>query len=212
MSVMRVISRRRARRAVVTAALLLACAGTATATESGRAERLYTKGLAELHDGHNDAAIALFQQAVAADPNDIHGIYYRGLGYGHVGRYVDAVADLRKVVAANDPARSARMGLQVLAAHLGLREAADLANKIVDIGIVRAKDREVVPVAGGNSALFELDLDARCRSPDPKRQRVSAAIKTHDGDRWRRFGQLRVAGEPRDPAIRAAIAQHDRVE
>lgn len=87
------------------AALLLAAslAGTAEATEGGRAERLYTKGLAELHAGHRDAAVALFQQAVDADPDDIHGLYYRALGYGHLGRFEDAVTDLKKVVAADNP-------------------------------------------------------------------------------------------------------------
>jgi Flp pilus assembly protein TadD len=90
---------------IVGAVLIAAVLATpALATERGRAERLYTKGLAELHAGRTDAALALFDQAVAADPKDVHGLYYRALGYGHAGRYEAAVTDLRVVVAANDPA------------------------------------------------------------------------------------------------------------
>lgn len=100
-------SSRARRRAVLCAGLLavFACAAVpaAHASERGRAERLYTKGLGELHDGHDDAAIALFQQAVTEDPKDMHALYYRGLGYGRAGRYEEAVADLKVVVAAGDP-------------------------------------------------------------------------------------------------------------
>lgn len=92
-------------RVLVAAALLLACvtATSAGATERGRSERLYTKGLAELHAGRTDAALALFEQAVVADPADVRSLYYRALGYGHAGRFEEAVTDLQKVVAANDP-------------------------------------------------------------------------------------------------------------
>ncbi|HXC51113.1 MAG TPA: tetratricopeptide repeat protein [Candidatus Limnocylindrales bacterium] len=84
-------------------AFAVSLAAPAHASERGKAERLYTKGLAELHAGRTDTAIALFQQAVADDPNDIRALYYRGLGYGHAGRYDEAVVDLRRVVAAADP-------------------------------------------------------------------------------------------------------------
>ena len=98
------------RAAVTVAAALVALtaiaisAGTAGASDEGRSERLYTKGLAEMHAGRTEAALALFQQAVTSDPNDIRALYYRALGYGHAGRYEEAAADLRRVVAANDPA------------------------------------------------------------------------------------------------------------
>jgi tetratricopeptide (TPR) repeat protein len=85
------------------AALACVVAPAAEASERGRAERLYSRGLGELHDGHHDAAIALFQQAVAEDPKDMRALYYRGLGYGRAGRYEESVADLRAVVAAGDP-------------------------------------------------------------------------------------------------------------
>lgn len=91
--------------AVVAAALMfLVGASVGHTSENGRAERLYTKGLAELHAGHREAAVALFEQAVEADPTDAHSLYYRALGYGHLGQYEKAVADLQKVVEADDPA------------------------------------------------------------------------------------------------------------
>jgi len=91
-------------RCLVAAAIATAClaASTADASPDGRAERLYTKGLAELHAGHTDAALALFNQAVATDPKDVHSLYYRALGYGRAGRYEEAVVDLKVVVAADD--------------------------------------------------------------------------------------------------------------
>lgn len=96
----------RVRFGLIAAAMAMTCVAAtyAAASESGKAERLYTKGLSELHAGHTDAALALFNQAVAADPKDIRSLYYRGLGYGHAGRYEEAVVDLKVVVAANDPA------------------------------------------------------------------------------------------------------------
>lgn len=87
--------------AALAAALLSPAA--AQASDAGKAERYYSKGLAELHAGHAEAAMALFQKAVEADPNDVRGLYYRGLGYGRAGHYAEAAADLEKVVAAGDP-------------------------------------------------------------------------------------------------------------
>jgi tetratricopeptide (TPR) repeat protein len=89
--------------ALATVLVVAALASPSAASERGKAERLYTKGLAELHAGNDAAAIDLFDQAVAADPKDVRGLYYRALGNGHLGRYEDAVNDLRIVVAANDP-------------------------------------------------------------------------------------------------------------
>jgi Tfp pilus assembly protein PilF len=83
--------------------LALAVAAPSFASEKGNAERLYTRGLAEMHAGHDAAALALFQQAVTADPKDVHALYYRALGYGHAGQYKEAAADLKIVVAAGDP-------------------------------------------------------------------------------------------------------------
>lgn len=89
--------------AFLAAGLVCVAAPSAHATAGGRAERLYTKGLGELHAGHNDAAIALFQQAVAENPKDMHALYYRGLGYGRAGRWQEAADDLQVVVASGDP-------------------------------------------------------------------------------------------------------------
>jgi len=163
------------RRTVVAAALLLTCfvATQAGASERGRAERLYTKGLAELHAGHTDAALALFEQAVVADPKDVHGLYYRALGYGHAGRYENAVVDLKVVVAADDPSidrdrlelgyalyRLDRYDEAVVELEIASREGRSAGEATMMLGIVETRR--------GNHDAARAAL-ARVETLDPKR-------------------------------------------
>lgn len=107
------------RAAVLAAFLALAAASTtvpfspvsAFAAESGRCERLYTRGLDELHSGRAEAALALFEEAVTADPGDMSALYYRGLGFGRLERYAEAATDLAQVAAKAPRIERARLEL-----------------------------------------------------------------------------------------------------
>jgi tetratricopeptide (TPR) repeat protein len=110
---------RNRRAAMLVVILALAAASTtvpfsarsAFAAESGRCERLYTRGLDALHAGRGEEALALFQEAVAADPGDGSALYYRGLGFGRLGRYTEAATDLEQVVAKAPRIERARLEL-----------------------------------------------------------------------------------------------------
>ncbi len=62
---------------------------------SERSERLYTRGLVELHAGRVQESLTLFDRAVQADPNDAYALYYRGVARGRVGDREGGIADLQ---------------------------------------------------------------------------------------------------------------------
>jgi Tfp pilus assembly protein PilF len=76
---------------------LLHC-GLAGASE--QSTRLSSRGLVELHAGHYSEALALFDQAVAADPNDVYARYYRAVTRGRLHDLEGAITDLRAALAA----------------------------------------------------------------------------------------------------------------
>jgi tetratricopeptide (TPR) repeat protein len=65
---------------------------------SEQSELLYSKGLVEFHRGSYDQALALFKQAVEADPSDVYARYYQGVTQGRLGNYQEAVVDLMSVM------------------------------------------------------------------------------------------------------------------
>lgn len=82
--------------------LCAALAGTLTpmpARASEQSELLYSRGLVEFHRGKYTEALALFGQAVQADPSDVYARYYQGVTHGRLGNYEAAVTDLRSVMA-----------------------------------------------------------------------------------------------------------------
>jgi tetratricopeptide (TPR) repeat protein len=95
--------RRRSLAALLPAAafLLGIASGPVLAADGERAERLYSRALVELHAGRTDAALVLFDESVATNPDDPRAFYYRGLALGQAGRFDDAAADLRRVVEAD---------------------------------------------------------------------------------------------------------------
>jgi len=56
--------------------------------------------LAFFHGGQYTQALPLFDQAVAADPNDAYARYYRGVTHGRLEQWPAAVTDLRAAAAA----------------------------------------------------------------------------------------------------------------
>ena len=93
--------------------LLLFLVGATTAFASEQSERLYSRGLVEFHASRYNEALALFEQAVSADPSDLYARYYRGVTHGRLGQYSPAVDDLRAVV-------TQQPGLDQAAVELGV--------------------------------------------------------------------------------------------
>ena len=208
--------RARRRPASFVAAALLACAaaGAAGAAERGSSERLYTKGLAELHAGHTDAAIQLFQQAVDADPQDMHSLYYRALGYGHAGRFEEAAADLKAVVAASDPSierdrlelgyvlyRLERYDEAAAQLEIAAKSEAGGAEATMLLGLVET--RRGNQEAAGASFARVANLDSRRAVPARYYQGVAAYRAGDDEEATRQFIWVRDNGANTRFAIEA---------
>lgn len=69
---------------------------------SEQSERLYSRGLVFLQEGKTEEALASFEAAVAADPNDATALFYRGVARGRLNDLDGAVADL-SAAAERDP-------------------------------------------------------------------------------------------------------------
>ena len=65
---------------------------------SGQSELLRARGLIDFHKGRYPNAVALFEQAVQADHQDVYALYYRAMTYGRMGQFQVAANDLRQVV------------------------------------------------------------------------------------------------------------------
>lgn len=82
--------------AALTCALALLVPTAARATE--KSEALTARGMVELNKGDTRAAIALFDQAIEADPEDAMALYQRGGAHAKEEKYAEAVPDLEKAL------------------------------------------------------------------------------------------------------------------
>ena len=80
--------------------VVIALLSTGAARASEQSELLYARGLVLFHKESYKDALALFDQAVQADPQDTYALYYRGVTQGRLGNYPAAVTDLRGVMKA----------------------------------------------------------------------------------------------------------------
>jgi Tfp pilus assembly protein PilF len=87
------------------------CPSPAAADE--RSGMLWSRGLIELQAGRYPAALELFQEAVDADPSDVHARYYRAVARARLGDREGAIADLRGVLAAEPNFDEAALDLGV---------------------------------------------------------------------------------------------------
>ena len=87
-----------AMRAILLCAALADVLSAMPAGASEQSELLYSRGLVEFHRGKYTEALALFDQAVQADPADVYARYYQGVTQGRLGNYAAAVSDLRSVM------------------------------------------------------------------------------------------------------------------
>lgn len=74
--------------------------GTAAVSASEQSQAFASRGLIELDDGRTQAALELFDRAVAADPGDAEARYLRGSTRAKLGDYTGAIEDLQAALAA----------------------------------------------------------------------------------------------------------------
>lgn len=86
---------------------------------SEQSKRLYSRGLVDFHAERYSQALALFEQAVKADPEDAYARYYRGVTRGRLGDYAGAVADLRGVANTHPSLKQAALELGVALTQTG---------------------------------------------------------------------------------------------
>ena len=116
-----------ATRVVLSAAILLVCCGT-SAGQSRRAARLLEKGIKSSDEGDIIGAVALFTQAIKADPGYYAAYVERGIAHYGLAEFAKAINDYNQAMSISvaDPAlfmnranalsRSARYG-EALADH-----------------------------------------------------------------------------------------------
>jgi tetratricopeptide (TPR) repeat protein len=103
------------------------CVSGALAHASEQSTRLYSHGLVEFHLGRYPDALKLFDQAVAADPDDSYARYYRAVTRGRLHDLDGAISDLRAALAAKPDFDQAALELGVALVQTGaLREAIPL--------------------------------------------------------------------------------------
>jgi Tfp pilus assembly protein PilF len=106
-------------RALTTLAIFIATLAAQLVLASEQSKMLQSRGLVEFHAGRYDKALGLFDEAVAADPQDIFARYYRGVTRGRLGDSAGSIADLRAVVAANPELDQAAVDLGVALVQSG---------------------------------------------------------------------------------------------
>ena len=101
---------------------LLAMAATVAASE--QSELLYSRGLVALQEDDYAEALALFERAVQADPDDASALFYRGLTRGRMKDYEGAIADLRAAFARDPELKEAALEIGVAYVQSGRYRAA----------------------------------------------------------------------------------------
>jgi tetratricopeptide (TPR) repeat protein len=86
---------RRCLAAVVVVVVLLCAAGVQASEQS---KRLHARGLVEFHAEHYQVALQLFEQAIAADPDDVYSVYYRAVTKARLNDRAGAIADLQSAL------------------------------------------------------------------------------------------------------------------
>jgi len=98
--------------ALLVLASAVCAAGTALGSEHSKL--LYSRGLVEFHEEHFDKALVLFDEAVAADPEDVYARYYRAVTRERLKDDDGAIADLELVLKARPDLDQAALDLGVL--------------------------------------------------------------------------------------------------
>jgi Tfp pilus assembly protein PilF len=112
------------RQRIAVAALAAALLAPGPAGASERSEILTARGLAKLGAGDHAGAIGLFNEAVAADSEDVHALYFRAVTRGRQKDLDGAAADLRAALAVKPDFAAAALELGVVLIDAGDEEGA----------------------------------------------------------------------------------------
>jgi len=97
----------------VVALLLVGVLTSGVVEASEQSKLLYSRGLVEFHADRFQAALDLFNQAVAADETDVYARYYRAVTRGRLNDLEGAIGDLRAVLVAKPDLDQAALDLGV---------------------------------------------------------------------------------------------------
>ena len=75
--------------------VLIACVCTFNAQASTTSEMLRTQAILEMYEGKHDSALAKLEKAIEADKADYTAIYYRGIVRSRMGKYKEAIDDIK---------------------------------------------------------------------------------------------------------------------
>ena len=203
--------------AVAVAIALLASPATSAASEES--ELAIARGLVELHAGRYANALALFERAAKADPDDLYAHYYEGLALVRLERFAEAETALRSVVAAKPDLNEAGLALGIALVRTGqYREAADWLQKAQAAPDLDAEASLYLGVAQlrlGNAEAAQRNFE-RAASRDPS---FAAAARYYQGvadlgsgsvDRARSHFESVVATSP-DTEVGVEAAQYLRL-
>jgi Tfp pilus assembly protein PilF len=90
-----------------------------SAYASAESMELESDGRVALRAGNDRDALALFERAVAADPEDMRALYYRGLARGRLAQWDGAIADLQHVLAERPEFSEAELQLGIVLVGAG---------------------------------------------------------------------------------------------
>jgi tetratricopeptide (TPR) repeat protein len=141
------------RRLIAVAAMLgalAAVAGRSGADDRAEAQAQYEQGLANARAGRNDAAIALFENAVRLDPANVAAQFQLGNSLAIAGRYAAAVATYTEAVRLDPHDPRSRLALatalkldgRCLEARDALRDGLRAVAR--DLGLIHALARLLV--------------------------------------------------------------------
>jgi tetratricopeptide (TPR) repeat protein len=146
-------------------ALLLALLIPAAAHASESSERLYSRGLVELHAGRTAQAQALFDRAVDADPNDPYALYYRGVTRARAKDLAGGIADLRAALRKKPDFPEAALDLGVALIESGAYGEA----------LPYLEQAQASPALEGNASLYMAIAELRLKEYDAARQSLRRA-------------------------------------
>jgi tetratricopeptide (TPR) repeat protein len=172
----------------VTLAICLLLASTVLASEQSK--RLYARGLVEFHGGRYPKALELFDEAVAADAEDVYARYYRAVTRGRLNDVDGAISDLQAVLAAKPDLDQAALDLGVtLVQRNQYRDALpwlEQAQRSAELDAQASLFRGIAQLRLGEAAAARQSF-ARAAAKDPETNRAARyyqGIAAYQEGKW----------------------------